>query len=112
MEKKLIRENITGKCLKLIFNMYKGIKCQISTNEGSMAFFDCNIGVRQDENLSPILFTFYLNDLESFLSTRQVIGVSCDVVIDEHIFILNCLFYCIQMTQVCLVTIAVIYNVP
>ena len=81
--KKLIQENITGKCFQLIFNMYKGIKSQISTNEGSTAFFDCNIGVRQGENLSPILFTFYLNDLESFLSTRQVNGVECDVITDE-----------------------------
>ena len=67
--------------------MYKGIKSQISTNEGSTAFFDCNIGVRQGENLSPILFTFYLNDLESFLATRQVNGVECDVITDEtHIY--------------------------
>ena len=85
--KKLIQEKITGKCFKLIFNMYKGIKSQISTNEGSTAFFDCNIGVRQGENLSPILFTFYLNDLESFLATRQVNGVECDVITDEtHIY--------------------------
>ena len=32
-------------------------------------------------------FTFYLNDLESFLSTRQVNGVECDVITDEtHIY--------------------------
>ena len=63
--------------------MYKGIKSQISTNKGSTALFDCNIGVRQGENLSSILFTFYLNNIESFLSTRQVNGVQCDVVTDE-----------------------------
>ena len=57
------------------------------SNEGSTAFFDCNFGVQLGDNLSPILFTFYLNEPESFLSTRQVNGVECDVVIDEiHIY--------------------------
>ncbi|MEW8546328.1 MAG: reverse transcriptase family protein [Candidatus Thiodiazotropha sp.] len=81
--KKLVQENITGKCFKLIFNMYQGIKSKISTNEGSTAFFDCNIGVRQGENLSPVLFTFYLNDLERYLSNRQVNGIECDVLTND-----------------------------
>ena len=46
-------------------------------------FFDSNIGVRQGENLSPILFTFYLNDLEHYLSARQVHGIECDVLTDD-----------------------------
>ena len=37
--KKLLQENITGKCFKLIFNMYQGIKSKISTNDGSTVFF-------------------------------------------------------------------------
>ena len=81
--KKLLKENITGKCFRLIFNMYQGIKSKISTNDGSTAFFDCNIGVRQGENLSPILFTFYLNDLEQYLSSRQVSGIECDALTDD-----------------------------
>ena len=85
--KKLLQENITGKCFKLIFNMYQGIKSKISTNDGSTAFFDYNIGVRQGENLSPILVTFYLNDLEKYLSAKQVNGIECDVLRDDaHVF--------------------------
>ena len=50
-------------------------------------FFDCNIGLRQAENLSPILFTFYLNDLEQYLSARQVHGIECDVLTDDaHVY--------------------------
>ncbi len=30
--------------------------------------FHCSIGVRQGENLSPLLFALYLNDLQEFLS--------------------------------------------
>ena len=67
--------------------MYQGIKSKISTNDGSTAFFDCNIGVRQGENLSQILFTFYLNYLEQYLSTRQVHGIECDVLTDDaHVY--------------------------
>lgn len=81
--KKLIKEGITGKCFTLISNLYKDIKSQVVTSEGNTAFFDCNIGVRQGENLSPILFTFYLNDLENFLARRNVNGISCNVLTDE-----------------------------
>ena len=85
--KKLIEENITGKCFRFIFNMYQGIKSQICTNDGTTAFFNCNIGVRQGENLSPILFTFYLNDLEYYLSSRQVNGIECDAFTgDAHVY--------------------------
>ena len=31
-------------------------------------YFTCNVGVRQGENLSPLLFAKYLNDFESYVS--------------------------------------------
>ena len=34
-------------------------------------FFPCLTGVRQCENLSPILFSLFLNDLEKFLKSLE-----------------------------------------
>ena len=34
--------------------------------------FNCNIGIRQGENLSPFLFALYLNDIESYFIANDV----------------------------------------
>ena len=62
---------MNGKCFRLIKNMYHGIKSCVSVNGVSSNYFPSNIGVRQGENLSPFLFTVFLNDLETFLSQSQ-----------------------------------------
>jgi hypothetical protein len=38
-------------------------------------FFTCNVGVRQGENLSPFLFSLYINDLDTFLQERRIVGL-------------------------------------
>ena len=59
-------------------DMYENVKSCIMLNGVRSDFFECKIGVRQGENLSPFLFCVFLNDLENFLSTcNEVDGVEC-----------------------------------
>ena len=76
---KLSETNINGKCLTIIMNMYENIKSRIRTAEGNSAFFPCQTGVRQGENLSPIMFSIYLNDLEQYLHTHLAPGITCEI---------------------------------
>ena len=64
--RKLLNDHISGKCLKVIVNMYNGCKSRVYSNNILSDFFPCQNGVRQGENLSPLLFALYLNDLEDF----------------------------------------------
>ena len=72
---KLIKNNIKGKCLNLITNMYNGIKSSVRVNGVTSNSFPCNIGVRQGESLSPILFSLFLNDLQDFMANSTVNGI-------------------------------------
>ena len=46
--------------------MYNNIKSCVKYNNQQSEYFPCLTGVRQGENLSPFLFSIFLNDLEKF----------------------------------------------
>ena len=75
---KLLNANINGKCFTFIQNMYSHIKSRVTTSEWASAFFPSMIGVRQGENLSPLLFSVFLNDLSHYLHSNGVPEVTCD----------------------------------
>jgi hypothetical protein len=64
---KLISNNINGKVVTVIYNMYNKAKSCVVNGREKSDFFSCNMGVRQGENLSPLLFAIYLNDFEKFV---------------------------------------------
>ena len=73
---KLLSCNISGKILTIIKNMYYDIKSCVSLNGDCSTFFFCKNGLRQGENLSPILFSLLLDDLESFLLRGNNFGMN------------------------------------
>ena len=68
---KLIQSNISGKLLNVIKSMYANVKSYVS-NDGIMSdFFSSGVGVRQGENLSPILFALFVNDLHNIFELNE-----------------------------------------
>ena len=52
----------------IIYNMYNQAKSCVKIGSRKSYIFSCNAGVRQGENLSPILFSIFLNNLTEFIS--------------------------------------------
>ena len=67
---KLLKVGIGGKVLQVIKDMYSKAKSCVKTSAGLSRYFSCNIGVRQGENLSPVLFSLFLNDLKEYLADK------------------------------------------
>ena len=65
---KLIASGINGNILRVIHNLYAGAKSCVKLNGSMSDYFNCNVGVRQGENLSPLLFAIFLNDFELSIS--------------------------------------------
>ncbi|XP_071139805.1 uncharacterized protein [Mytilus edulis] len=84
---KLLQQCIDGKMFKVIHSMYKNAKSCVRLGCNTSSFFFSNVGVRQGENLSPVLFSLFLNDLVEFLS-HSYEGLS-NVYNAAHIFLDN-----------------------
>ena len=67
---KLISHGINGKILRVIYNLYDSAKSCVQEGPDISGLFPCNTGVRQGENLSPLLFALYLNDFELSISKK------------------------------------------
>ena len=60
----------TSKVYNIIVNMYKSVKSCVFSRGMKSNYFASNAGVRQGENLSPLLFALFINDLESYLLAK------------------------------------------
>ena len=85
---KLLKHGIQGKTFDIIKNMYNEIKSCVTVNGCSSTFFKCQQGVRQGENLSPLLFSIYLNDLDNFMHTSGCKGIEINIQDQEFIIFL------------------------
>ena len=75
---KLIKMTFMGKMFRIIYTMYQKIKSCVSLNKEQSLFFTNDMGLRQGENFSPVLFSLYLNDLESYLLSHSCKGIDIE----------------------------------
>ena len=72
---KLIKIGVRGKILNIIMSMYKHVESKVKINNSISIGFECNLGVRQGECLSPFLFAMYINDLEEEFHLKGSEGI-------------------------------------
>ena len=71
MWQKLLDSDVDGGILTVIKDMYRKAKSCVKTGNVCSDYFYCYSGVRQAENLSPVLFAIYLNDLQVYMAERS-----------------------------------------
>ena len=59
---KLLNQGINGKVLGVVRGIYRQAKSCIRAGGSTSDYFVSNVGVRQGENLSPLLFSLFIND--------------------------------------------------
>ena len=84
---KLSKIGISGHFYKAISSLYSNPRSRVILNEYETDYFDCPIGVKQGDCLSPTLFAIFINDLAEIIKNS---GVGLDL--DQDTF-LNILLY-------------------
>ena len=60
---KLVNIGVTGNMYNAISSLYYDPKSRIILQNNSTDYFDCPVGVKQGDCLSPTLFAIFINDL-------------------------------------------------
>ena len=74
---KLSKIGIVGNIYNAIASLYKDPKSRVIINEMATDWFECPIGVKQGDTISPTLFAIYINDLAEELK-QSGIGIEID----------------------------------
>ena len=82
---KMLSIGVNGKIINVIRNLYNSAKSCVKSDGYRSDYFSCNVGVRQGENLSPLLFAIFLNDFELCVS-RNYDGLS-DLAFDTNLYL-------------------------
>ena len=87
------RHFLWQKLLSYNINMYANVISCIQKYILLSEYFRCNVGVRQGDNLSPLLFALFLNDILQFISTSctglNIYDACYPSLADEHIVLLK-----------------------
>ena len=75
---KLFKLGINGKMLRILKDMYNQVKACVRACNSYSDFFECAIGLKQGEVISPLLFSLFVDDLELFLQGDPNCGLNLD----------------------------------
>ena len=93
---KLSNVGIQGSMYNAISAMYASPRARVILQNNCTEYFDCPMGVKQGDCLSPTLFSIYVNDLANEIKNSQI-GVKLTIEgtndLDTNTFILNLLLY-------------------
>ena len=68
---KLVNYGISSKMLSILKAMYVNVRLCVKYRASCSDFFECNAGVKQGEPLSPLLFLFFINDINESLDATE-----------------------------------------
>ena len=75
---KLAKIGINGRMYFAISSLYSNPRSRVILNEYETEYFDCPIGVKQGDNLSPTLFAIFINDLASEIKESNI-GIDLNI---------------------------------
>ena len=76
---KLSNIGVTGHMYSAISSLYSNPKSRVILQDYSTDYFDCPVGVKQGDCLSPTLFAIYINDLAKEIKNSGVgVGLNID----------------------------------
>ena len=87
---KLLNSNISGKIFNVVHNLYAKAKSRVFVNGELSNTFPCQVGVRQGDSLSPLLFPILLSDLNKIISEhceglKLVPALASEFIFDEKL---------------------------
>ena len=90
---KLAQIGVSGRMYNAISKLYANPKSRVILNEFETEYFDCPIGVKQGDCLSPTLFAIFINDLAIEIKESKI-GVNLNADGMPHSeYIFNILLY-------------------
>jgi hypothetical protein len=75
---KIFKQGVTGKMFSVLRSMYSVVKSCVLHLGVHTDFFKFNVGLRQGEILSPMLFSLFLEDLETHLQDSGELGIELE----------------------------------
>ncbi|MEW8546452.1 MAG: reverse transcriptase family protein, partial [Candidatus Thiodiazotropha sp.] len=73
---KLYKSGITGRMLRIVRSIYEQVKSCVKHCHTYSEFFEVYVGLRQGEVISPVLFSLYMEDLELYLQSNDLSGLT------------------------------------